>query len=386
MAGLSILMFCPQFRPIVGGAERQAEKLAKALARKGVRVTILTPQYSVLDSQFEHDSGIKIHRFPLFDLNRRFPAIRGVGLINLLLIRYQIMKVMGRFLEDVDVVHCHIASPMTAFAARQAKLSGVPVICKLASAGPPSEIERVRKIGVGGEWIARSLIHDVNYWVATTQAVTESLNEERISAGKITNIPNGVELPPRSAYSIEAMTVRRFLYLGRISSSANRDIPTLLHGFSRVAEKNPDVELALVGDGDLFEEVKQRVADLPCVDRIQMPGQQQPDTWLKWADCFVLPSRREGLSNALLEAMSFGLPCIANDIPPNREVLDDGSGGVLVPVGDEDELYDAMWSMVTDIEHATAMGQAALRRVESRFAIDSVADRYIDLYGQLAQY
>jgi len=117
-----------------------------------------------------------------------------------------------------------------------------------------------------------------------------------------------------------------------------------------------------------------------------MPGQQQPDTWLKWADCFVLPSRREGLSNALLEAMSFGLPCIANDIPPNREVLDDGSGGVLVPVGDEDELYDAMWSMVTDIEHATAMGQAALRRVESRFAIDSVADRYIDLYGQLAQY
>ena len=160
-------------------------------------------------------------------------------------------------------------------------------------------------------------------------------------------------------------------------------MPTLIRAFDRLADQTPEVELALVGDGDLYQETADLVSQCRNRERIQMPGLQDPEPWLRWADCFVLPSRREGLSNALLEAMAHGLPCIANDIPPNREVLDGGNAGILVPIGDEQRLFDEMRDMAMDIGHATKMSEAALFRVQSHYSIDIVADRYIKLYEQL---
>jgi glycosyltransferase involved in cell wall biosynthesis len=97
----------------------------------------------------------------------------------------------------------------------------------------------------------------------------------------------------------------------------------------------------------------------------------------------VLPSRREGLSNALLEAMASGLPCIANDIPPNREVLDGGRAGLLVPVEDEEALLKALRGLVTDADNARMWGKRARDRVISTYTIDAVAARYDDLYHRL---
>ena len=114
-----------------------------------------------------------------------------------------------------------------------------------------------------------------------------------------------------------------------------------------------------------------------------MPGFDQPKKWLAWADCFVLPSRLEGLSNALLEAMAAGLPCIANDIPPNREVLDNGNAGVLVAVENCDALEAAMRDMVEDNGKARNFALRARERVEQCYSINSVAVRYVNLYESL---
>ena len=144
-----------------------------------------------------------------------------------------------------------------------------------------------------------------------------------------------------------------------------------------------DVELAIVGGGDLFEETKRLAETCIARDRIHLPGFDRPEKWLAWADCFVLPSRREGLSNALLEAMAAGLPCIANDIPPNREVLDDGKAGVLVPVENCDALEAAMRDMVEDDGMARRFALNAKERAEQCYSIKSVAARYVNLYESL---
>ena len=143
------------------------------------------------------------------------------------------------------------------------------------------------------------------------------------------------------------------------------------------------MELAIVGGGDLFEETKRLAETCIARDRIQLPGFDRPEKWLAWADCFVLPSRREGLSNALLEAMAAGLPCIANDIPPNREVLDDGNAGVLVPVENCDALEAAMRDMVEDDGMARRFALKAKERAEQCYSIKSVAARYVNLYESL---
>ena len=116
-------------------------------------------------------------------------------------------------------------------------------------------------------------------------------------------------------------------------------------------------------------------------DRIQVPGTEDAQSWLAWADCFVLPSRREGLSNALLEAMAMGLPCIANDIPPNREVLADGEAGILVPGGNVEALREQMAHLTVNPPLlAERLSAASIARVAKNYTLTSVAACYDALY------
>jgi L-malate glycosyltransferase len=378
----SVLMFCPQFRPVVGGAERQVEKLALALAATGCKVTILTPRMEPDSPDMEEANDVRVVRFPLDDLSRRF-RVPGVGLLNIPYILWQVARAVRPRLKEALVLHCHIASLETAGAALMGRYAGVPVICKAAMADDRSDLGEIAKGAASGRfvaWLVRSLIQT---WVATTSAVQNALVRAGVSPARIVRIPNGVEMPNSSRESAATGQVRRFLYLGRLSSNIERDVPTLLRAFDRLATMHADLELAIVGGGDLLAETRRLAHELPSRERIHLPGFDRPEAWLAWADCFVLPSRREGLSNALLEAMAAGLPCIANDIPPNREVLDDGEAGVLVPLEDCDALEAAMGALIIDPDKARRLSRAAEERALHTYAITDVAARYIDLYRSL---
>ena len=378
----SVLMFCPQFRPIVGGAERQAEKLSRTLVQLGVRVTILTPRFYHDSPLYEEDHGLVIRRFPLFDLCKRLPWARGLGPMNLLLLWMQIRKAVSGCLQGVDIVHMHIASPLTAFAMRIAKQEDIPVLCKVAMAGERSDLDEITGIGMGGKDLAEMMVRDLTCWVATTEAVQKTFLRWGIQNSRMALIPNGVELVCSRILRKNGLA-KRFLHLGRLSTNIQRDVPTLVRAFDRLADRVTDAELALVGNGDLYQDTAALVAQTRNKQRIRMPGQQSPEPWLQWADCLVLPSRREGLSNALLEAMAHGLACIANDIPPNREVLNHGNAGVLVPVGDENQLLNEMHRVATEAGLADRLGNAALQRVRERYSIEAVAEQYLELYEQL---
>ena len=377
-----ILMFCPQFRPMVGGAERQAEKLAAALAEAGCRVTILTPRLDPDSPDREAINGVSIERFPLIDLARRYPA-PGVALLNIPYILWQIARAVRSRLKGSDVLHCHIASLQTAGAALAGRMAGVPVLCKAATGDERSDLGKIENTGASGRlvaWLVRSLVAT---WVATTAAVKEALIRAGVDPRNIVHIPNGVDLPDEPGIRPPADRVRRFLYLGRLSTNSQRDVPTLVKAFDRLATIYPDLELAIVGGGDLFEETKRLAGTCAARGRIHLPGFDRPEKWLAWADCFVLPSRREGLSNALLEAMAVGLPCIANDISPNREVLANGEAGILVPVGDADALVQAMRRVVTVPGECEQWRQRGRKRAEEVYSIDRIAGEYRQLYAEL---
>jgi len=378
----SVLMFCPQFRPLVGGAERQAEKLATALVEAGCHVAILTPRLDPNSPAMEEPNGVTIERFPFTDLSRHY-HVPGVALLNIPYILWQIAQAIRPRLKDAHVLHCHIAELQTAGAALAGCMAGVPVLCKVATAGERSDLGKIENTGSSGwlvAWLTRAVI---GTWVATTAAVVDALVQAGVKPGRIAQIPNGVELPTELSTRSFPYRVSHFLYLGRLSENSERDIPTLVRAFDRVATKHADVELAIVGDGDLFEKTRRLAESFAARNRIHMPGFDQPEKWLAWADCFVLPSRREGLSNALLEAMAVGLPCIANDIPPNREVLDDGEAGLLVPVENCNALEAAMRDMVEDNGKARNFALRARERVEQCYSINSTAAQYVNLYKSL---
>jgi len=376
----SVLMFCPQFRPLVGGAERQAEKLALALTEAGGRVTILTPRLDPDSPDSERVNQVVIERFPFTDLSRRY-SVPGVAVFNIPYIVWQIARAVLPRLEGMDVLHCHLASLETVAAALAGRIADVPVLCKAATADQRSDLGAIEKTGASGRmvaWLARASIQT---WIATTAPVESALIRAGVEPGGIVRIPNGVKLS--EVGNPKTKGIRRFLYIGRLSANSGRDVPTLIRAFDRLATTYPDVELALVGGGELFEETGRLAASCAARDRIHLRGFDRPEKWFAWADCFVLPSRREGLSNALLEAMAASLPCIANDIPPNREVLNDGSAGVLVPVEDCDSLQAAMRDMVEDDVRARRFGARARERAARFYSINAVADQYARLYESL---
>jgi glycosyltransferase involved in cell wall biosynthesis len=380
---LSVLMFCSQFRPLVGGAERQAEKLAKALVKYGINIKILTPKINSESPTFENDYGFQVHRFPLLDICKSFPNIRGLGPLNLISIRLQIKKIIARHLKDIDIVHTHIASPLSAFVMQVARDKNIPVLCKMASAGEHNDLIKLSQGGIGGSCMLHSMLKGISKWIAISEAVRQSLIAYKVQKKKIVKIPNGVDLMDTQTFKYKRNFARRFLYLGRLSKTCQRDIPTLIRSFDRLAEQLPDVELALVGGGDQHAEIVEFAHQMRHRTRIQFPGIQAPLPWLQWADCLIVPSKREGLSNALLEAMAAGLACIANDIPPNREALADGAAGMLVPGGSEKHLTEAMLKMATLNGYSASYGQKAFLQVKENYSIDSIANRYIRLYEKL---
>jgi glycosyltransferase involved in cell wall biosynthesis len=89
------------------------------------------------------------------------------------------------------------------------------------------------------------------------------------------------------------------------------------------------------------------------------------------------------MSNALLEAQSWGLAVVASDIPANRALVDDGINGLVVPVGDVDALAAAVIRLLDDAALRARLGRAARERVAREFAMDSVVDRLCALYDRL---
>ncbi len=112
------------------------------------------------------------------------------------------------------------------------------------------------------------------------------------------------------------------------------------------------------------------------------PRQALPQLYRE-ANLFILPSRHEGMPNALLEAMSSGLPAIASRIAGNEELVQDGRTGLLFPAEDIVALREALRVLLIDASRREAMGAAARLRVEKDFAWSQVAGEYLGLLSSM---
>ena len=110
-----------------------------------------------------------------------------------------------------------------------------------------------------------------------------------------------------------------------------------------------------------------------------------PRAALRDADLFVLPSREEGMSIALLEAMALGIPLVASSIPGNRRIVGDFKHGRLAPPDDPAGLARVIIEQWADFDRAFHMSRAARGRVEQEFSIRIVARKHLELFSDLMQ-
>lgn len=371
-------MFCGQFWPRIGGAERQALRLSNSLLARGCRVEVLTPQLEAAWALEENIEGIQVHRFPFVDLTKRIRNLRGLGLLNTLVMGWQVRRAVTKYIGRFDILHAHIAWPMVAYAGEAAKSFNRKIICKVAAGGQAFDFDTLRRSSPLGPRLAKRLLTIVDTWIAISEEIKSNIEREVSDRSRIVKIPNGVEVPV-VAPVYDRKIARHFLYLGRLSRTAHKDYLTLLRAFDRLVSRIPECELKLVGGGELTGEVHALLQSLPHARlRTELVGFSEPTRWLQWADVLIQPSMAEGLSNALLEGMAHGLVCIANDIPPNREVL--GEAGILVPVGDTDMLVQCMERVATISSECLKWRRGGRTRAEQVYAMDRVAEDYLRLY------
>jgi glycosyltransferase involved in cell wall biosynthesis len=115
-----------------------------------------------------------------------------------------------------------------------------------------------------------------------------------------------------------------------------------------------------------------------------LPGERAdvPDV-MRGLDLFVLPSRAEGISNTILEAMACACPVLATRVGGNAELVDAGATGELVPPGDVEAMAQALAALAADPARAVRMGQAGRLRVEQHFSLQAMVGAYQDLYARL---
>src|SRR5205814_41154 len=142
--------------------------------------------------------------------------------------------------------------------------------------------------------------------------------------------------------------------------------------------------LLLVGDGVLQPQLKRMVMELNIQDNVEFLGLRTDIIDLlqqSWG--FVLPSRNEGMPNALLEAMACGLPCIATRVSGSEDVIADGFNGILVASEQPAEMACALRRLIEDTELAQCLGREGRATVVREYQLTHIIQRCLDLYRRL---
>jgi glycosyltransferase involved in cell wall biosynthesis len=147
----------------------------------------------------------------------------------------------------------------------------------------------------------------------------------------------------------------------------------------------PDLHALLVGDGPERAALEKQVQSLGLEARVTFAGSHADiRPFLEAADLFVLPSEAEGISNALLEAMSAGITCLATPVGGSSEVLDRGQCGVLLPLNDPFAWGQAFVELGNDLQRRELLGAAARQRILSHYDFSVVGAQYETLYQQMS--
>lgn len=168
---------------------------------------------------------------------------------------------------------------------------------------------------------------------------------------KSTIIPNPIQITTEALH----FKNKKIVSVGRLIEQKNHSL--LVKAFEIVHDVHPNYKLYIFGEGKLRDGLKKEIQFMGLQESVFLPG-NVVDIHEKIADAeiFVLSSNYEGLSNALLESMLMGLPCISTDCAGSNEIIINNYNGILVPVGDVKELADSVLQLIKHKDKAKTLG------------------------------
>lgn len=194
---------------------------------------------------------------------------------------------------------------------------------------------------------------------------------------KSTVIPNAISevasIPDRKSIDKQIVAVGRLV--------EQKNFKMLIEAFAVFHQRYPDYRLTIYGEGPLRQTLEHQIDMLQLSACVELPGYvNDVNDRMKHAALYVNSSDYEGISNAMLEAMALGLPCICTDCPVGGAsmMIQDGVNGVLVPIGDMGAMVSAMIDLVTDNARAMNISREAAK-VKNQFSIDEIGKKWLGL-------
>ncbi|HBH50881.1 MAG TPA: glycosyl transferase [Planctomycetaceae bacterium] len=239
--------------------------------------------------------------------------------------------------------------------------------------------------------VDRALLPRTTRLIANSQSVAEFYRGQGFPADRLQVIPNGIDLPdPRP----DRDAIRRELdipphlpvvcFAGRLARQ--KRIDDLIWAFELIRATRTNVLFLIAGEGPEGAKLREFALGLGLEHHVRFLGHREDvGRLLAASDLFWLASDFEGMSNSVMEAMAHGLPVVASDIPPNRELVVPGETGYLVPVGDRAAFTQFADRLLFDPALARQLGTAGRDRIATGFSTARMIAAHLDLYRQVCQ-
>jgi len=378
---VSVVLICHSYPPVIGGSELEAQRVCAALIRRGYAVKVVCaggdPMPALRDWVDPEGVPVRIYAGRWQGWMRDFVfGLRVAGMLLWERRQYQLVYFL------MQGFHLLVGLPA-------ARLAGKPIVMKVGGSGVIPLMSRSTAGRLELRWLRQ--------WANRIMILNEGMRQEALAEGfppeQIYWMPNPVDTEKFSPCTPATRLERRArfglpasapvaLYCGRLAPE--KGLPSLIDAFAILVRRFPEAVLVLVGDGPLRAPLTEQAASLGIPEKnLRFAGRVAPDDvpiWLQIADVFTLVSPSEGFPCALAEAMSAGLASVVSDIPGNRQLIESGKHGLLVPVGDPQAISVAITRIFENAPMQASMAQESRKRVLENYSTAKIADRYEALF------
>ena len=339
---MRILVLIHEFPPVGGGGGRVAEDICRGLSQRGHEIKVFTAHIEGTLHQEERDGYyiIRLHSFRTEAFRASFLSMGAYVLAGL----WAGLRLIKHWRPDV--IHVHFAVPAGALAWMLSRLTGIPYLLTSHLGDVPGGVPEKTK-----GWFQLIYPFTPTIWKGANRIVAVSRHTRQLAEQhyrvSIDVIPNGIDLT-LGEHDIPAIhDPPRVMFAGRFMPQKN---PLQVVG-ALARLKDLKWECVMLGDGPLFEDVKQRIVCEKMEERFTLPGWVTPQDVIQWfgrGDILFMPSLSEGLPVVGVQALVKGLAIVASRVGGFVDLVEDGENGYLFSPADEMSMVNVLRSLLTD--------------------------------------
>lgn len=346
-----------------GGAAKMLNFVSESLAERGHCVTVANLKHT---NGFERSFSENVHYVCLETTEKRgFKRLEQIKAVKRLA-RETSADVLVGFNLFPNVIVSVVG-----------RMTGIPSI--MSERGDPRFIKEQSRVSS----LLLKLVNKCSGGVFQTEGAKEFYGKRLRERGRV--IPNPIFVDGELPSVAQSERTKTVVSCGRFDNVQKR-YDVMIDAFARFSAEHPEYTLRLFGTGPDEALVRGFVQEKGITDKVSFMGMTtQPMQDIAGDGMFIITSDFEGISNALLEAMAVGLPCVSTDHTPGgaRLLITDHENGLLAPIGDAEKLAAAMGEFADDAELAEACGREA-RKVTERFAPERIIDMWESYITEIA--